>query len=57
MRITEHLELLRTDIELTLRELHPYRKDTDVDKEGVELKLTKQGYYVAKDFKPFWECD
>jgi hypothetical protein len=56
MRTITHLELLRIDIELTLRSLKPYNKLRDVDNEGNELRFNKEtGYFEAVTFKPFWE--
>jgi len=59
MRIHTHLELLRLDIELTLRALKPYNKYRDVDKYGNELRYnpkTKLWELVNKAFSPFWEA-
>jgi len=58
MRLHTHLELLRLDIELTLRNIKPYDKYRDVDDYGNELKFnqkTELWELVNKAFIPFWE--
>lgn len=63
MRITTHLELLKTDaqfrIEQILRAIKPYSKDRDIDNEGNELifnKKTGNWELINKAFIPFWEA-
>lgn len=50
--INQKLHTLRIDVELTLRQIHPYNRLIEMDNEGNELIYNeKYGYFEAVNFR------